>query len=99
MLAGLLLGLVLGAGITGLVAARWSRRSTQSATHVRRRAKAVEAELAMVLDRARRLEGALDLVGEGIVIVDVDGRRLFTNAAAGLLTDARHEEALVAAAV
>ena len=56
-------------------------------------------ELATVVERARRLEGALDLVGEGIVVADVDGRRLFTNAAAGLLTDARHEEALVAAAV
>jgi len=56
-------------------------------------------ELAEVLERARRLEGALDLVGEGIVVADLDGRRLFTNAAAGLLTDARHEEALVAAAV
>jgi two-component system sensor histidine kinase SenX3 len=50
-------------------------------------------------DRVRRLEGALDLVGEGIVVVDAAGTRLFTNAAAGLLTDARHEEALVAAAV
>jgi len=46
-----------------------------------------------------RLEGALDLVGEGIIVVDLDGHRLFTNAAAGLLTDARHEEAIVAAAV
>ena len=99
MVAGLLLGLVLGAGLTGLLAARWSRRSAQSTAHVRRRANAAEDELAEVIERARRLEGALDLVGEGIVIVDLDGRRLFTNAAAGLLTDARHEEALVAAAV
>jgi len=99
MVTGLLLGLVLGAAVTGLVAARWSRRSAQSAVHVRRRANAAEAELAEVVGRARRLEGALDLVGEGIVIADLDGRRLFTNAAAGLLTDARHEEALVAAAV
>jgi two-component system, OmpR family, sensor histidine kinase SenX3 len=99
MVAGLLLGFVLGAGLTGLLAARWSRRSAQSTAHVRRRANAAEDELAEVVERARRLEGALDLVGEGIVIVDLDGRRLFTNAAAGLLTDARHEEALVAAAV
>ena len=99
MVAGLLLGLVLGAGLTGLLAARWSRRSAQSTAHVRRRANVAEAELAEVVERAHRLEGALDLVGEGIVIADLDGRRLFTNAAAGLLTDARHEEALVAAAV
>ncbi|MET0825303.1 MAG: ATP-binding protein, partial [Acidimicrobiales bacterium] len=66
---------------------------------LRRRANATQSELDLVTERARRLEGALDLVGEGIVVADVDGRRLFTNAAAGLLTDARHEEALVAAAV
>jgi len=99
VLAGLFLGLALGVGVTALVAARWSRRSAQSAIHVRRRANAAEAELAEVVARTRRLEGALDLVGEGIVIADLDGRRLFTNAAAGLLTDARHEEALVAGAV
>ena len=99
MLAGLLLGIALGAGATALVAVRWSRRSAQRSVRVRRRATAAEAELAEVVERARRLEGALDLVGEGIVIADLGGRRLFTNAAAGLLTDARHEEALVAATV
>ena len=99
MLAGLLVGIVLGAALTALVAARWSQGSAQRLVDSRRRANAAEAELAEVVERARRLEGALDLVGEGIVIADLDGRRLFTNAAAGLLTDARHEEALVAAAV
>ncbi len=99
MVVGLLLGLVLGCGVTAAIATRWSRRSAESAVHVRRRANAAEDELAEVVQRARRLEGALDLVGEGIVIADLDGHRLFTNAAAGLLTDARHEEALVAAAV
>ena len=99
MLTGLLLGLAVGIGVAGAVAVRWSRRSARSATHVRRRAKAAEAELATVVERLRRSEGALDLVGEGIVIAGLDGARLFTNAAAGLLTDARHEEALVAAEV
>ena len=99
MLAGLLLGLALGAGVTGAMAMRWARRSAQGAVHIRRRANAAEAELAEVVERAHRLEGALDLVGEGIIIADRDGQRLFTNAAAGLLTEARHEEALVAAAV
>ena len=82
-----------------MVALRWSRRSAESAVQLRRRANATQTELELVTERARRLEGALDLVGEGIVVADVDGRRLFTNAAAGLLTDARHEEALVAGAV
>ncbi len=99
MFAGLLLGLALGIGVTGAIAVRWWRRSARSAVHVRRRANAAEAELAEVVERAHRLEGALDLVGEGIIIADMEGRRLFTNASAGLLTDARHEEALVAAAV
>jgi two-component system, OmpR family, sensor histidine kinase SenX3 len=95
----LVLGVVLGGLVVGLIAVRWTRRSAEGAGRVRRRANAVEAELALTLDRARRLEGALDLVGEGIVVTDPSGRRVFTNAAAGLLTDARHEEALVAAAV
>ena len=99
MLAGFVTGLLVGVGLAGAVALRWSRRSAENTVQVRRRARHAEAEVAGVLDRARRLEGALDLVGEGIVVVDGDGRRLFTNAAAGLLTDARHEEALVAAAV
>ena len=96
MVGGFLLGLVIGLGLAGLVALRWSRRSAASAVQLRRRANATQSELDLVTERARRLEGALDLVGEGIVVADVDGRRLFTNAAAGLLTDARHEEALVA---
>jgi two-component system, OmpR family, sensor histidine kinase SenX3 len=99
VVGGFLLGLVIGLGLAGLVALRWSRRSAASAVQLRRRANATQSELDLVTERARRLEGALDLVGEGIVVADVDGRRLFTNAAAGLLTDARHEEALVAAAV
>ena len=99
MVGGLFFGLVFGLGLAGLVALRWSRRSAASAVQLRRRANATQSELDLVTERARRLEGALDLVGEGIVVADVDGRRLFTNAAAGLLTDARHEEALVAAAV
>ena len=99
MVGGFLFGLVIGLGLAGLVALRWSRRSAASAVQLRRRANATQSELDLVTERARRLEGALDLVGEGIVVADVDGRRLFTNAAAGLLTDARHEEALVAAAV
>jgi two-component system sensor histidine kinase SenX3 len=99
VVGGFLFGLVIGLGLAGLVALRWSRRSAASAVQLRRRANATQSELDLVTERARRLEGALDLVGEGIVVADVDGRRLFTNAAAGLLTDARHEEALVAAAV
>jgi two-component system sensor histidine kinase SenX3 len=99
VLAGFVTGLLVGVGLAGAVALRWSRRSAENTVQVRRRARDAEAEVAGALDRARRLEGALDLVGEGIVVVDGDGRRLFTNAAAGLLTDARHEEALVAAAV
>ena len=99
MVGGFFFGLVIGLGLAGLVALRWSRRSAASAVQLRRRANATQSELDLVTERARRLEGALDLVGEGIVVADVDGRRLFTNAAAGLLTDARHEEALVAAAV
>ncbi|MET0913198.1 MAG: ATP-binding protein [Acidimicrobiales bacterium] len=99
MVGGFLFGLVIGLGLAGLVALRWSHRSAASAVQLRRRANATQSELDLVTERARRLEGALDLVGEGIVVADVDGRRLFTNAAAGLLTDARHEEALVAAAV
>jgi two-component system, OmpR family, sensor histidine kinase SenX3 len=99
VLVGLVIGILLGAGATAAIAARWSRRTSESAVHLRRRARETEQELATVVQRAQRLEGALDLVGEGIVVADVDGRRLFTNAAAGLLTDARHEEALVAAAV
>ncbi|MET0150914.1 MAG: ATP-binding protein [Acidimicrobiales bacterium] len=99
MVGGFVFGLVIGLGLAGLVALRWSRRSAASAVQLRRRANATQSELDLVTERARRLEGALDLVGEGIVVADVDGRRLFTNAAAGLLTDARHEEALVAAAV
>ncbi|HYF44933.1 MAG TPA: ATP-binding protein, partial [Acidimicrobiales bacterium] len=74
-------------------------RASEDTRGLRRRARTAEAELATVVDRARRLEGALDLVGEGIIVVDLQGRRLFTNAAAGLLTDARHEEALLAAAI
>lgn len=93
------LGLVIGAGIAAAVAARWSRRSAAGAVHIRRRVKAAEAALEEVRDRVHRLEGALDLVGEGIVVCDLGGQRVFTNAAAGLLTDARHEEALVAAEV
>ena len=38
---------------------------------MRRRARDAEAELAEVVERARRLEGALDLVGEGIIVADV----------------------------
>jgi hypothetical protein len=99
MVGGFLIGLVIGLGLAGVVALRWSRRSAASAMQLRRRANSTQSELELVKERARRLEGALDLVGEGIVVVDGDGRRLFTNAAAGLLTDARHEEALVAGAV
>ncbi len=95
----LVLGLAVGGAVVGLIAHRWSRQSAEGAGNVRRRANAAEAELARVTDRVRRLEGALDLVGEAIVVTDGDGHRLFTNAAAGLLTDARHEEALVAAEV
>jgi signal transduction histidine kinase len=95
----LVLGIILGGTAVGLIARRWSRRSAEGAGNVRRRANAAEAELGQAVDRARRLEGALDLVGEGIVVTDGDGHRLFTNAAAGLLTEARYEEALVAAAV
>jgi two-component system, OmpR family, sensor histidine kinase SenX3 len=97
--ASLLLGVALGVGISLLAGARWSRRSAQGALQARRRATLAESRLAVAEERVRRLEGALDLVGEGIVICDASGARIFTNAAAGLLTDARHEEALVAAAV
>jgi two-component system sensor histidine kinase SenX3 len=97
--AGFVIGLLAGVALAGALALRWSRRSAEDAAHVRRRARDAEAGLEDVRERARRLEGALDLVGEGIVVADGEGRRLFTNAAAGLLTDARHEEALVAAAV
>jgi len=99
MLGGFLFGLVIGLGLTGMVALHWSRRSAASAVQSRRRANAAQSELELAIERARRLEGSLDLVGEGIVVADAHGRRLFTNAAAGLLTDARHEEALVAGAV
>ena len=99
MLVGFVLGLVIGVVVTGLLSMRWTRRTADVTREVRRRARAAEAELAEVVERARRLEGALDLVGEGIIVADAQGNRLFTNAAAGLLTDARHEEALVAAAM
>lgn len=95
----LLLGFGLGVALAGVVAARWTRRQEQRAVHDRRRASAAEAAHDKATRRARRLEGTLDLVGEGVIVCDLEGRRLFTNAAAGLLTDARHEEALVAAAV
>jgi two-component system sensor histidine kinase SenX3 len=96
---GFVLGLVLGAGLAAAVALRWIRRTAADATRLRRRARKAEAKIVALTARVGRLEGALDLVGEGIVVVDVAGTRLFTNAAAGLLTDARHEEAIVAAAV
>jgi two-component system, OmpR family, sensor histidine kinase SenX3 len=99
VLAGGLIGLVLGVAVTVLVGLRWSHRTAQGALQAHRRATMAESRLAVAEERARRLEGALDLVGEGIVICDAAGKRLFTNAAAGLLTDARHEDALVAAAV
>jgi two-component system sensor histidine kinase SenX3 len=97
--AGLVVGVLVGAAAAGLVARRWVKRTSGAATAVRRRARTAEAQVEALGDRVRRLEGALDLVGEGIVVVDGSGTRLFTNAAAGLLTDARHEEALVAAAI
>ena len=97
--AGFVVGILLGAMVAGLVARRWVRRATDATADARRRARTAEAQVEALGDRVRRLEGALDLVGEGIVVVDGAGTRLFTNAAAGLLTDARHEEALVAAAI
>jgi two-component system sensor histidine kinase SenX3 len=96
---GFVLGVVVGGIVAGVLASRLTRRSAEATRDVSRRARDAEARLAEASAQARRLEGALDLVGEGIIVVDVGGRRLFTNAAAGLLTDARHEEALVAAAV
>jgi two-component system sensor histidine kinase SenX3 len=98
-MATFVLGLALGTAITVVAAWRWSRRSAQHALSARRRATVAEGRLATAEGRARRMEGTLDLVGEGIVICDPAGKRVFTNAAAGLLTDARHEDALVAAAV
>jgi len=99
VLVGFVLGVLAGAVAAGLVAVRLTRPTTEATRELRRRSRSTEAELTVVVERARRLEGALDLVGEGIIVVDLQGRRVFTNAAAGLLTDARHEEALVAAAV
>jgi len=95
----LVLGMAVGVVGTLLVGAKASRRLGHQALEARRRASAAESRLAAVTEAATRLERTLDLVGEGIVICDAAGKRLFTNAAAGLLTDARHEEALVAAAV
>ncbi len=99
MLAGFVIGAVVGAVVAGAVVVRLLRRTADETRGLRRRVRGAEHSLSEVVARARRLEGALDLVGEGIIVVDVHGTRLFTNAAAGLLTDARHEEALVAAAV
>jgi two-component system sensor histidine kinase SenX3 len=99
VLLAFLLGVVAGAVLAGVLTMRWTGRTVEETREVRRRARTAEEELATVVERARRLEGALDLVGEGIIVADLQGHRLFTNAAAGLLTDARHEEALVAAAV
>ena len=92
-------GLLVGGVVAGAVALRRLQQATAAEAVERRRARRSEAQVEALGDRISRLEGALDLVGEGIVVVDVTGTRLFTNAAAGLLTDARHEEALVAAAV
>jgi two-component system sensor histidine kinase SenX3 len=99
VLVAFLLGVVAGGVLAGLLTMRWAGRTAAETREVGRQARRAEEELADVVERARRLEGALDLVGEGVIVVDVQRRRLFTNAAAGLLTDARHEEALVAAAV
>ena len=96
---GFVFGLVIGAIAAGLLAQRWVRQTSATSARLRRRARTAETQVEALNDRVRRLEGALDLVGEGVVVVDTSGTRLFTNAAAGLLTDARHEEALVAAAV
>ena len=98
-MVGFVLGVAVGALVAGLLAVRLTRRTSDEIRQVRRRARGTQEELTEVVDRARRLEGALDLVGEGIIVADVHGQTVFTNAAAGLLTDARHEEALVAAAV
>jgi two-component system sensor histidine kinase SenX3 len=97
--AGFVVGLLLGAAGAAIVARRWVHRTSDTATAARRRARTADAQVEALGDRVRRLEGALDLVGEGIVVADPSGARLFTNAAAGLLTGVRHEEALVAAAV
>ena len=55
---------------------------------------AAHAELATT-----RLERALDHMADGIVVCDEEGRVVFTNDAGAVLADARHEDALVAAAV
>jgi len=98
MLVGFVLGLLVGGGLAVAVAVRWSRRSAERACTC----AAGRTPPRSSWPRWSSGPGAgraLDLVGEGIIVVDVNGRRLFTNAAAGLLTDAPHEEALVAAAV
>jgi two-component system sensor histidine kinase SenX3 len=92
-------GLVVGALVAMAVAQRWLRRSAAAIAGERRQARKSEALVEALTDRVQRLEGALDLVGEGLVVADLAGRRLFTNAAAGLVTHARHEEALLAAAI
>ena len=100
MLGGFLFGLVIGLGLAGLVALRWSRRSAEARSSSAAGPRPPSPSWPLV-DRAgptpRRGPGP---GGRGHRRRRcATGGRLFTNAAAGLLTDARHEEALVAGAV
>ena len=70
---------------------------------VYQRVRRVGGDLVESVARADRrmllFQGALDRMAEGIVVCDSTGRVILTNEAGAILADARHQDALVAAAV
>jgi two-component system, OmpR family, sensor histidine kinase SenX3 len=75
----------------------WGRSSTRQAELSR--PDPTEAELPPLDGLSRRLQAALDVIGEGIVICDRDGEVVFSNTAAGRYLTSAPTDALAVQAV
>lgn len=82
-----------------VVADRRRRAATESADSARAEAQVATARADEADAVLRRLALALDAVPEGVVVTDESGRPVYRNAVAATYRDARHADALVAAAL
>jgi two-component system sensor histidine kinase SenX3 len=73
--------------------------SADALPRVRRVTGQLSASAVTAEEAVDRLEMTLDRMAEGVVVCDMQGRVVFTNTSGSVLADARHEDALVAAAV